>query len=78
MGTRVFGKECKATRIYHQSQHHVKYRLTDTDQCDPRETNLILTEPSNATYALQSNCDQMVFEEFEFASCYRCVGLYIS
>ena len=43
-------------------------------QCDPHETNLLLTESSNGVAALQSNCDQMVFEEFEFASYRRCVG----
>ncbi|KAH0542193.1 hypothetical protein FGG08_003414 [Glutinoglossum americanum] len=43
-------------------------------KCDPRETNLILTEAPNAPVALQTNCDQMIFEEFEFASYYRCVG----
>ncbi|KAI9786211.1 MAG: Actin- protein 6 [Geoglossum umbratile] len=43
-------------------------------KCDPRETNLILTEAPNAPAALQTNCDQMIFEEFEFASYYRCVG----
>ncbi|KAH0558589.1 hypothetical protein GP486_004757 [Trichoglossum hirsutum] len=43
-------------------------------KCDPRETNLILTEAPNAPAALQTNCDQMIFEEFEFASYYRCIG----
>ncbi|KAL8810583.1 MAG: hypothetical protein Q9200_002453 [Gallowayella weberi] len=36
--------------------------------CDPRDTNLILTEAPNTPAALQSNCDQVVFEEYEFAS----------
>ncbi|KAI9887935.1 MAG: Actin- protein 6 [Watsoniomyces obsoletus] len=43
-------------------------------KCDPHETNLILTEAPNAPQALQNNCDQMIFEEFEFASYYRCIG----
>ncbi|KAM3077748.1 Actin-related protein 6 [Clarireedia jacksonii] len=42
--------------------------------CDPRDTGLILTEAPNALPALQTNCDQMVFEEFGFASYYRCPG----
>ncbi|KAG4029743.1 hypothetical protein MFRU_014g00440 [Monilinia fructicola] len=42
--------------------------------CDPRETGLILTEAPNALPVLQTNCDQMVFEEFGFASYYRCPG----
>ncbi|KAK3686498.1 Actin-related protein 6 [Vermiconidia calcicola] len=40
-------------------------------KCDPHETNLILTEAPNAPAALQRNADEMVFEEFEFATYYR-------
>ena len=43
-------------------------------KCDPQETNLVLTEAPNAPQSLQTNCDQMMFEEFEFASYYRCTG----
>ncbi|KAL8890226.1 MAG: hypothetical protein Q9215_002610 [Flavoplaca cf. flavocitrina] len=42
--------------------------------CDPHDTNLILTEAPNTTAALQTNCDQVVFEEYEFASYSRHVG----
>lgn len=35
---------------------------------DPAETRLLLTEPLNGLPVLQTNCDQMVFEEFGFAS----------
>ncbi|TVY89367.1 Actin-related protein [Lachnellula willkommii] len=42
--------------------------------CDPRETGLILTEAPNALPQLQTNCDQVVFEEFGFASYYRCTA----
>lgn len=42
--------------------------------CDPRETGLILTEAPNTLPQLQMNCDQVVFEEFGFASYYRCTG----
>ena len=42
--------------------------------CDPSETRLILAEPPNGLPALQANCDQMVFEEFRFASYYRAIG----
>jgi actin-related protein 6 len=45
-------------------------------QCDPHETNLVLTEAPNCPQALQTNCDQMIFEEFEFASYCRHVGAY--
>ncbi|KKY35601.1 putative actin-like protein arp-6 [Diaporthe ampelina] len=40
-------------------------------KCDPAETRLILTEQPNSIPALQTNCDQMVFEEFGFSSYYR-------
>ncbi|OAA65637.1 actin family protein [Niveomyces insectorum RCEF 264] len=40
-------------------------------RCDPADTRLVLTEQPNALPALQANCDQMVFEEFQFASYYR-------
>ncbi|KAH7042152.1 actin family [Macrophomina phaseolina] len=43
-------------------------------KCDPHDTTLVLTEAPNAPQALQTNCDQMVFEEFEFASYYRCLA----
>ena len=43
-------------------------------RCDPSETRLVLTEQSNALPVLQANCDQMVFEEFQFASYYRGIG----
>jgi len=42
--------------------------------CDPKETGLILTEAPNALPALQTACDQMVFEEFGFARYLRCSG----
>ncbi|KAF2144922.1 uncharacterized protein K452DRAFT_316067, partial [Aplosporella prunicola CBS 121167] len=43
-------------------------------KCDPHDTTLILTEAPNSPQALQTNCDQMIFEEFEFASYYRTLG----
>ncbi|KAL8639128.1 MAG: hypothetical protein Q9228_003801 [Teloschistes exilis] len=42
--------------------------------CDPQETNLILTEAPNTTAALQTNCDQVIFEEYEFATYSRHIG----
>ncbi|KAF4591353.1 beta-lactamase family protein [Ophiocordyceps camponoti-floridani] len=44
------------------------------DSCDAKETRLVLAEPPNGLPALQANCDQMVFEEFGFASYFRGVG----
>ncbi|KAI1129956.1 actin-domain-containing protein [Nemania abortiva] len=43
-------------------------------RCDPSETRLLLAEPPNSLPILQGNCDQMVFEEFGFASYYRGPG----
>ncbi|KAI3320984.1 Actin/actin-like protein [Xylariaceae sp. AK1471] len=43
-------------------------------RCDPSETRLLLAEPSNSLPILQTNCDQMVFEEFGFQSYYRGLG----
>ncbi|KAI0477169.1 Actin/actin-like protein [Xylariaceae sp. FL0804] len=43
-------------------------------RCDPSETRLLLAEPSNSLPILQTNCDQMVFEDFGFASYYRGIG----
>lgn len=40
-------------------------------KCDPAETRLILGDVANGLPALQANCDQMVFEEYGFASYYR-------
>ena len=43
-------------------------------KCDPRETGLILTEAPNTLPQLQTNCDQIVFEEFGFPNYLRCPG----
>ncbi|KAI2637438.1 Actin/actin-like protein [Xylaria nigripes] len=40
-------------------------------RCDPSETRLLLTEASNSLPILQTNCDQVIFEEFGFASYFR-------
>ncbi|KAK1754258.1 actin family [Echria macrotheca] len=40
-------------------------------RCDPSETRLVLSEQPNSLPALQTHCDQMVFEEFGFSSYYR-------
>ncbi|KAF2733084.1 Actin/actin-like protein [Polyplosphaeria fusca] len=42
--------------------------------CDPKETNLLLTEKPNCPKELQKNCDEIVFEQFEFAAYHRSVG----
>ena len=43
-------------------------------QCEPHETNLILSEAPGCPSALLQNTDQIIFEELEFASAYRCIG----
>ncbi|KAF1351572.1 Actin/actin-like protein [Lizonia empirigonia] len=43
-------------------------------RCEPRETSLVLLEKPNCPRELQKNCDEIVFEQFEFAAYYRCVG----
>jgi actin-related protein len=48
-------------------------QLTGT-QCDPKETNLLLMEKPNCPKELQKNCDEIVFEQFEFAAYHRCIG----
>lgn len=50
---------------------HEFFNRDAPQKCDPAETRLVLTEQPNALPALQTNCDQMVFEEFGFASYYR-------
>lgn len=45
--------------------------------CEAAETRLILAEPPGGVPALQANCDQMVFEEFGFASFYRAMGMVV-
>lgn len=47
-------------------------------RCDPKETNLLLTEKPNCPKELQKNCDEIVFEQFEFASYYRHVGAVLN
>lgn len=47
-------------------------------QCDPRDTNLILTEAPNTPAALQANCDQVIFEEYEFATYSRQPGSWLA
>jgi actin-related protein 6 len=41
---------------------------------DPAGTRLILAEPPNGLPILQTNCDQIVFEEYGFTSYYRGIG----
>lgn len=53
---------------------HEFFNHNAPQKCDPAETRLILTEQPNSIPALQTNCDQMVFEEFGFASYYRGIG----
>lgn len=47
-----------------------------TLKCDPAETRLILSEQPNGLPVLQTNCDQIVFEEYGFSSYYRGIGMW--
>ncbi|KAM0456761.1 hypothetical protein ACHAPV_007051 [Trichoderma viride] len=58
------------TEIWDQELFGDKAQL----KCDPSETRLMLTEQPNALPVLQTNCDQIVFEEYGFSSYYRGVG----
>ncbi|KAL9602773.1 MAG: hypothetical protein Q9219_001616 [cf. Caloplaca sp. 3 TL-2023] len=42
--------------------------------CVPQESNLVLTESLNTPVALQTNCDQIIFEEYGFATYSRHIG----
>lgn len=44
-------------------------------KCDPAATRLILGEPPNGLPMLETNCDQVVFEEYGFSSYYRGIGM---
>ncbi len=45
--------------------------------CNPAESRLVLAEHSNSLPALQNHCDQIVFEEYGFASYYRGIGMFL-
>lgn len=47
---------------------------TAPQKCDPAETRLLLAEQPNSLPTLQTNCDQIVFEEYGFASYCRATG----
>ncbi|KAF4446888.1 beta-lactamase family protein [Fusarium austroafricanum] len=48
--------------------------IFDDAKFDVTDTRLILAEPPNGLPILQANCDQIVFEEYGFASYYRGIG----
>ena len=50
------------------------FDLKSPQRCEPSETRLVLTEQPNSLPAFQTHCDQMVFEEYGFASYYRGIG----
>lgn len=45
-------------------------------RCDPLTTRLVLAEQPNSLPALQTHCDQIVFEEYGFSSYYRGIGVF--
>lgn len=46
-------------------------------QINPQETNLLLTEPVLNLPNVQEHYDQIVFEEYDFASYLRCPGAFV-
>ncbi|KAF2084819.1 actin-related protein-like protein 6 [Saccharata proteae CBS 121410] len=46
--------------------------------CEPQDTTLMLTEAPNSPQPLSLNCDQMVFEEYNFGAYYRVLGPTLS
>ncbi|ROT42868.1 Actin/actin-like protein [Sodiomyces alkalinus F11] len=53
---------------------HEFIRENAPQKCDPSETRLLLAEQPNSLPVLQTNCDQIVFEEYGFASYCRAIG----
>lgn len=47
-------------------------------KCDPSETRLLLAEQPNSLPTLQVNCDQIIFEEYQFTSYYRGIGMWLN
>lgn len=43
-------------------------------QIDPKQSRLLITEPCFNLPNIQEAYDQVIFEEYEFASCYRTTG----
>src|SRR5690242_17168390 len=78
MGARVHGRKGGAEGRYANSNPGGRRNcIADKSQCDPKETNLLLTEKPNCPKELQKNCDEIVFEQFEFAAYYRCIGTFV-
>ncbi|KAF5595274.1 beta-lactamase family [Fusarium subglutinans] len=48
--------------------------IFEREELEPKDARLILAEPPNGLPILQANCDQIVFEEYGFASYYRGIG----
>lgn len=46
--------------------------LMENDQINPTETSLLVTEPYFNLPNIAETYDQMIFEEFEFQSYFRC------
>lgn len=62
---RIFSKEGLDVR-------HIFCQSKADDQIQPSETSLLVTEPYFNLPNIQETYDQMVFEEWEFQSYYRC------
>ncbi|RBR19556.1 uncharacterized protein FIESC28_05551 [Fusarium coffeatum] len=57
-----------------EAQKEIWDREVFEDGFEPGSSRLILAEPPNGLPILQTNCDQIVFEEYGFESYYRGIG----
>ncbi|CAG7558703.1 unnamed protein product [Fusarium equiseti] len=57
-----------------EAQKEIWDREVFEDGFEPSQSRLILAEPPNGLPILQTNCDQIVFEEYGFESYYRGIG----
>ena len=60
-----------------EAQKEIWDREVFEDGFEPGNSRLILAEPPNGLPILQTNCDQIVFEECGFESYYRGIGEFV-
>ena len=60
-----------------EAQKEIWDREVFEDGFEPGSSRLILAEPPNGLPILQTNCDQIIFEEYGFESYYRGIGKFV-
>lgn len=73
---RVFGSKGRGLRVSPSTSAPLLAKLNLSLQIDPSTTPLLLTEPVLNLPNVREHYDQMIFEEYEFASYLRCPGLF--